>query len=429
MARSRCALAALPAEGGDVDRLLASLSVAEQRGLGDLGAVTALPSSATASARQVLATATEAATGAGCEWLLAVSAAETLSPDIFVKTAPALRLYGAIWGGVGVISSTDPDPKVERISRLAAQDLSTFFHAALQWWMGPSHFVRTAAARQALQALVNEEAWRAEYMLHFWKRHSAYKTAQRLTLSHAPLPPLATADRARLIEELEREPVFMSVACGSGSVRLPYTGLNPVIEREQMRGLFFEQEELRFLAERLPHGLRIVDVGANTGNHTVYFAMAMQAQTVVPIEPHPRAVAAIRAAVAENRLANVDLSCLGSAVGAARGMLRLIPSETAGLGATRFEPDPIGTIPVLPLDELASGPVDFLKIDAEGMELEVLAGAASLIARDRPFLYIEVVDEQTVSFLSWADQNGYRIEKLFPDKRHCNYFLAAAGRT
>ncbi len=95
----------------------------------------------------------------------------------------------------------------------------------------------------------------------------------------------------------------MTLRYGARALKLPYTGLNPVIEREQMRGLFFEEEELRFLAERLPRGLRIVDAGANTGNHTLFFATVMEAEIVIPIEPLPRAVAAIRAMVARKRAA------------------------------------------------------------------------------------------------------------------------------
>ncbi len=221
----------------------------------------------------------------------------------------------------------------------------------------------------------------------------------------------------------------MTVHHGGRALKLPYTGLNPVIEREQMRGLFFEDEELRFLAARLPRGLRIVDAGANTGNHTLFFAAAMDAEVVVPIEPVPRAVAAIRALVAENGLENVDLSCLGRAIGAAPGRLRAVPSETAGLGATHFVPDAEGTIPRVPLDALVSGRVDFLKIDVEGMEMEALAGAAALIAAQHPMLHVEVVDPRIAEFTAWADRNGYCVEKLFPDKTHCNYFLAPREKT
>jgi Methyltransferase FkbM domain len=77
------------------------------------------------------------------------------------------------------------------------------------------------------------------------------------------------------------------------------------------------------------------------------------------------------------------------------------------------------------LDDLIDGPVDFIKIDVEGMEMAVLEGAAGLVARNRPDIYIEVVDEGVAEFMDWTDRNRYHIEKLFPDKTHCNYFLSA----
>jgi FkbM family methyltransferase len=265
-------------------------------------------------------------------------------------------------------------------------------------------------------------------MLNLWGQGRAYKTAQCLTHFHAPLPELSEAERAWFIRSLEIKPVFAPVQYGGKILKLPYTGLNPVIEREQMRGLFFEAEELAYLAETLPRGLRIVDVGANTGNHTLFFAAVMAAESVIPIEPLPRAGAAIRAVVAENGLGNVDVSLLGRAVGAGEGLLRAIPSQTAGLGATHFVPDPAGEVPVVRLDSLPLGKVDFIKIDAEGMEMQVLAGAATIIAAQHPVLYVEVVDEGIGEFMSWVDRNGYRVEKLFPDKTHCNYLLVPSER-
>ncbi len=424
----RCALVALPVGEGDADRLVRSLARATVVGMGDFASIEPIAANGGGAARDVLEGAIGEAIAADFDWLLAVSAAETLAPDIFVKMQPALRLHDAVWGGAALASQGGPPPKLERITRLAAQDFPTFFHAALQWWIGPTHFVRPAAAREALRA-ADTFAWYADYMLELWKRGKAYKTAQCLTHFHSPLPPVAEADRARLVAHLEAESVFVRLRYGEHQFSLPYTGLNPVIEREQMRGLFFEQEELAFLADRLPRGLRIVDVGANTGNHTLFFAAVMQAEKVVPIEPLPRAAAAIRALVAENRLANVDLSCLGRAVGEKHGMLRPVHSLTAGLGATHFVPDPVGNVAVVPLDDLLSGQVDFIKIDVEGMEMQALAGAASLIAAQHPTLYVEVVDEGVAEFMAWVDRNGYRVEKLFPDKTHCNYLLVAREKT
>jgi FkbM family methyltransferase len=416
----RCQLAVLPGEGASAEELLCSLEAAQGLGLGDFARIE--QTAPRGNPRTALESAIDAALAQNVDWLLVLSAAETLAPDIFVKTQPALRVYDCVWGGAALATSDGTKPKLERITRLAAQDLATLFHAALRWWIGPAHFVRPAAAREALRA-ADTTAWYAAYMVGLWKMGGAYKTAQCLTHFHAPLPALAEDDRAFLIRHLEAEPAFMPLRYGGRVGWVPYTGLNPVIEREQMRGLFFEHEELVFLAEKLPRGLRIVDVGANTGNHTLFFGALMEAEIVIPIEPLPRAVSAIRAMVRENRLSNVDLSLLGCALGSGRGALRPVLSQTAGLGATHFEVDASGFVPVAPLDELITGRVDFIKIDAEGMEMQVLAGAAGTIAVQHPLLYVEVVDEGVREFMQWVDGNGYRVEKLFPDKTHCNYLL------
>jgi FkbM family methyltransferase len=377
--------------------------------------------------RDALRAAAEEAARGNFDWLLAVTAAETLAPDIFVKTRPALRIHDAVWGGAALAAAGMP-ARFERITRLAAQDFPGFFHAALAWWIGPSHLIRPALALNVLRT-ADTSAWYADYMLALWKQHRAYKTAQCLTHFRGSVPPLAEVDRARLVEYLEADPVFMIVRDGDAELKLPYTGQNPVIEREQMRGLFFEEEELRFLAGFFPRGLRFVDAGANTGNHTLFFASAMQAELVTPIEPVPRACAAIRSVVAANGLTNVDLSCLGHAIGASPGRLRPVPSVTAGLGATHFVEDENGAIPRVTLNGLVKGRVDLLKIDVEGMEMEALAGAAGLIAAQHPNLYVEVLDTRIGEFMAWVDRHDYVVEKLFPDKTHCNYLLVPRKST
>ena len=221
----------------------------------------------------------------------------------------------------------------------------------------------------------------------------------------------------------------MPVRYGSRTVRLPYTGVNPVIEREQMRGLFFEHEELTFLAERCPRGMRIVDAGANTGNHTLFFASVMEAETVIPIEPQPRAAAALRAAVEANRLANVDLSLLGRAVGSADG--RLDPVLSAGRRARR---DALRPLP---------GRRRSSSCRSTGWSR---AGSTSSRSTLRAWSWrcwparrvsspgagrcssSKCSTRRSPQFMSWIDANHYRVEKLFPDKTHCNYFVVPAER-
>lgn len=421
---SRCLVVLLSASAGDRASAIASVAAARHCGSGDFREVAVMPLSPRDDDGDPLRAAATYAVGNGFGWMLVLGEGETVVPDIFAKSAPALRLHHAVWGAAAVARPDGP-PAFAPLSRLAAQDLASFFHCALRWWIGQSHFVRPAAAMQALDA-AGGSIDQAGYMLALWRGVRAGKTAQAFTVFRTELPPVPTVVRERLLEDLRHRPVFMNVSHGNGTVRLPYTGRNAGIERAQTRGQFFEHEELGFLAGQLPGGLRIVDAGANTGNHTVFFATAMAAEIVQPIEPDAEAAAAIRLAVDANRLVNVDLALLGHAVGAAPARMRAVASPDGGLGATRLVPDPDGTVAVQPLDALVDGRVDLLKIDVEGMEMAVLAGAARLLAQHRPALFIEVMDAATADFLRWADTNFYRVEKLFPDKTHCNFYMVPA---
>ena len=85
-----------------------------------------------------------------------------------------------------------------------------------------------------------------------------------------------------------------------------------------------------------------------------------------------------------------------AAVGAAPGRIR-VPKLDYGrdqdfgmLSLTDQHGDwPSESVPLVALDNLDFPRLDFLKIDVEGMEIEVLKGAHSLIARERPWCWIE----------------------------------------
>ena len=208
---------------------------------------------------------------------------------------------------------------------------------------------------------------------------------------------------------------------------LPYTGRNAGIEREQSRGLFFEAMELEELRKVVKPGAHVVDVGANTGNHTVFFAGPMRAASVIPFEPLPAAANVLRATVERNGLRSVDLSRLLVGVSDRAGRAGLVFSERGGLGATGLRPDPQGDIVVATLDSMLSAPVDLLKIDVEGMEMQVLSGAEETIRRWRPMIFIEIANRNTSAFYSWLKASRYDVARIFTDKGHANYLLVPSG--
>lgn len=390
---------------------------------GGFGAVVRQEAVAAGTALDRLRAASEAAAAEGFDWLIAPAPGEALRADALPIATPALARHDAIFGGVGVAGSADT---VWRPSRLAFDEAARLPHALLHWWIGETHFVRTATARRVLAALPASAGW-LDYLFALWAEGRAIKLAQPL-LDVAVPPALAgAAEREAVLQRLAAEPVLLPVRFGRDVYRLPYTGQNAGIERDQTRGEFFEASELHALMAAVPPGSRIVDVGANTGNHTVFFAGPMKAAAVLPFEPLPEVASVLRRAVEANGLANVDLSQLGVGLSDAPGRARVIRSARGGFGASRLVGDPEGEIRVVRLDDALTDTVDFLKIDVESMEMQVLAGAEAIIARDRPLIFIEIANDNSSAFTAWLTQRNYRVERIFSDKGHSNYLIAPSG--
>jgi len=372
--------------------------------------------------------AVELAREAGADWMIALAPGETVSQDALELAAPGLDLYDAIFGAVHV---SDSGEAVARLSRLAFDTADRLPHALLNWWMPDAHLVRTEVASRTLARIAKkgEGNWKLDYLFDIWSNARCLKSAQPLLELDAEPEPLDAEGRDYVLQRLVDEPVFLPIVHGDAVYYLPYTGRNAGIEREQSRGLFYEAMELEELRKAVKPGAHVVDVGANTGNHTIFFAGPMKAASVLPFEPLPAAADALRAAVARNGLQNVDLSHLGLGLSDGEGRVKLVFSGRGGLGATSLEPDPQGEISVATLDSMVSGRVDLLKIDVEGMEMSVLAGSRELIGRWKPLIFIEIANRNTSALMEWLRDADYKVTRIFTDKGHANYLLApeAAG--
>lgn len=151
---------------------------------------------------------------------------------------------------------------------------------------------------------------------------------------------------------------------------------------------FYELPLLDALASLLPLGSTVVDVGANIGTHSVFFAGAMGCK-VVAIEANPKAVSLLRRNAQLNGLAE-RIEIRECAIGADRRKGHLVGLSEHNLGIACVRADPNGTIEILPLDHLRiEGDIGLLKVDVEGMEYDVLLGAMQLLNRCRPMLVVE----------------------------------------
>ncbi len=143
----------------------------------------------------------------------------------------------------------------------------------------------------------------------------------------------------------------------------------------------------------------VLDVGANIGLATLAMATALPASArLLAVEPSPRNLAHLRRNLAANGLAQ-RVEVVAAAAGAEPGSLSFHESEF-GAGSHLVSGHhlagnamPAVQVPVETLDRVVSSRglerLDFVKIDVEGFEPDVLAGGAGAIARFRPVIYVE----------------------------------------
>jgi len=165
----------------------------------------------------------------------------------------------------------------------------------------------------------------------------------------------------------------------------------------------FEPNEFSFLDGFLKPGMVFVDVGANDGYFSLFAARRVGTTgSVVAIEPSTRERINLRRNLARNGFDNIHVvtAALGAEPGEAD--LRLAQSTHSGHNTLgRFVYDDVKAanverVTLKTLDQVAQdlglSRIDFVKIDVEGAEASVVAGARSVLTSMRPLMLLEIND-------------------------------------
>lgn len=185
------------------------------------------------------------------------------------------------------------------------------------------------------------------------------------------------------------------------------------------RSEWFDWDMLHFLQSYLQPSDHFLDVGANTGLHTLLASTRIEPAAggrITCIEPHPLNLQRLRHTIHLNALYHARVHPLAASDSTAR--LELTGTDVfARLVAKKNNPPPSVVVPTARLDDLIpSTPVHACKIDVEGAEWQVLRGASQLIESGHlPFLILELCghlnayDETESDFIDWLTSKGYRL--------------------
>ena len=176
----------------------------------------------------------------------------------------------------------------------------------------------------------------------------------------------------------------------------------------------FEKRELYSLKEFLDLKLKQMntcfDLGANIGNHSLFFAQLFS--KVVSFEPNPRTFKIL----ALNTESSTNIEVVNAGLSDEAGTLRAF-EHPLNVGATRIVENSKANIDfsVVTLDQyIIENPcesINFMKIDVEGHERSALKGATQTLMDHRPILALELHAksdfQEVVQILKFLHQLGY----------------------
>jgi protein O-GlcNAc transferase len=178
------------------------------------------------------------------------------------------------------------------------------------------------------------------------------------------------------------------------------------------------EKEIAFLRKLLRPGMSAIDVGANYGLYALSMAQLVgPAGTVWAFEPASVTAACLRRSIERNRLSNVHL--LEAALSDREGQAALRVEDNSELNRLSDEPGArTERVSVTTLDRqcalFAGRAIDFLKLDAEGEEVRIVAGADRLLAEHSPLVMFELRHGATVNVA---------LPRMFLDRGYALYRL------
>jgi FkbM family methyltransferase len=181
---------------------------------------------------------------------------------------------------------------------------------------------------------------------------------------------------------------------------------------------FYEIETLGFLKNQLNDVKNVIDIGSNIGNHVLFYLSEMNVDKVICFEPNNYSCQLLTENLAINKFTHrtvIENVALGEKQGV--GFETGFTTSNTGMNKiTHVKSSECNNgVVIRRLDDYNFENIDFIKIDVEGFELEVLNGAQETIKDSRPILLIEVFDDNASAVKNYFENLNYSLMVVLED--------------
>jgi FkbM family methyltransferase len=188
------------------------------------------------------------------------------------------------------------------------------------------------------------------------------------------------------------------------------------------RGLDYYEPVTLMLARRLARDTgRFIDAGANIGYYSLMLAAERPDLEIVAFEPHPDLHRLLRANIAANGFSRIRAEAIALSGRTGTGVFHLSRSHMSASLEPDFDAKHAGRVevPVTTLDDYLAargGPTApfLLKLDVEGHEPALLAGAERTLHQVRPEIIAEASADYPPATIELLRRCGYRFRQITP---------------
>ena len=207
----------------------------------------------------------------------------------------------------------------------------------------------------------------------------------------------------------------------------------------------FERRELELCRKYVSRRSTVIDIGANIGLHSIYFANLAQEGCVLALEPNLDTFDLLR----RNVDGKTNIVPLNLAISDSGGVVEFFHASDSAysslMDTKRTTIAKTAKVPCMTVDDLVAAlkiaNVDLVKIDVEGFEYDVLKGMTKTISAFHPVIFCEIykgtgsnqVPDETVSFLlnrgykAFVSHDGELVEYQRHDDNFYNYLFLPEG--